>query len=244
MRPLRDPSRIIRRSARRLYGTIHSDWPPLKDGWNDYKFSRIEQFVIDTGYHLLSSSSNILDAGCGIGVYEWMPSRAVNLDLCFTQIHGRPNAVVSDLEHLPFRDGTFDLIFCIGSVLNYVSALEALNELSRVIAASGRLYLHFETSSSFEHIFKHSWNAPAFLNKTVNASRSDYIWIYSPNYIFKILNVLGFKIVKTANFHILSTLLGKLGMPQKTTYKLAHLDRVVPWLNFFADDIIILAEKT
>ena len=244
MRPLRDPSRIIRRSARRLYGTIHTDWPPLEDGWNDYKFSRIEEFVVDTGSHLLPSSSNILDAGCGIGVYEWMPSRAVNLDLCFTQIHGRPNAVVADLEHLPFRDETFDLIFCIGSVFNYVSALECLNELARVITVSGHLYLHFETSSSFEHVFKRSWNAPAFLNKTVNASRSDYVWIYSLSYIFQILNVLGFKIVQISHFHILSTLFVKFGMPQKMAYKLARLDRIIPWLRFFADDVIILAEKT
>jgi SAM-dependent methyltransferase len=239
----RDQSRIIRRSARRLYGSVHTDWPP-RDGWNEYKSAQIERFIVKTGLPLISAASNVLDAGCGDGAYSWMPRGTVKLDRYYEQIRMQPNALIGDLERLPFRNGSFDLIFCIGSVLNYVSVIEALNELARVTAARGYLYLHFETSSSFEQIFSRSWNAPAYLNKTVNASRTDYIWIYSPSYIFQILSALGFRIIKTNRFHILSALFSKFGMPQDRAYRLARLDRAVPWLNFFADDVVILAEKT
>jgi hypothetical protein len=43
--------------------------------------------------------------------------------------------------------------------------LKALGELARVAAPSAQLYLHFETSSSFEHVFNAGWNAPNFLNR-------------------------------------------------------------------------------
>jgi SAM-dependent methyltransferase len=238
-----DPSQIVRSSAQDLYGNKQADWPPPVDGWNDYKFARMERFVLDTGSQLLPGNSRILDAGCGIGVYDWMPLRAVNLDLFIAQVRGRPNALVADVERLPFADRDFDLIFCLGSVLNYVSAPKALGELARVAAPSALLYLHFETSSSFEHVFKKGWNAPNHLNKTVNATREDYVWIYSPRYVFELLGSLGFRMRKTARFHILSSLFYKCGVPQDTAYKAARLDPAVPWLNFFADDVILLAEK-
>jgi SAM-dependent methyltransferase len=243
MRPFADPSQTVRSSAQELYGSKQVDWPPPSDGWNDYKFARMERFVLDTGSHLLPGNSRILDAGCGIGVYDWMPPRAVNVDLFLSQVRGRPNALVADVERLPFADENFDLIFCLGSVLNYVSAIKALGELARVSAPSALLYLHFETSSSFEHVLKKGWNAPSFLNKTVNAAREDHVWIYSPRYVFDLLGGFGFRVLKTARFHILSALFYKLGVPQSTACKAARLDGAVPWLNFFADDVMVLAQK-
>lgn len=243
MPPVVDPSQIVRSSAQQLYGSKQADWPPPVDGWNDYKFARMERFVLDTGSQLLPGTSRILDAGCGIGVYDWMPPRAVNVDLFASQVRGRPNALVADVERLPFADDNFDLIFCLGSVLNYVSAAKTLGELARVAAPSASLYLHFETSSSFEHIFEKGWNAPSFLNKTVNAAREDHVWIYSPRYVFDLLGGHGFSVLKTARFHILSSLLFKLGLPQSTACQAARLDGAVPWLNFFADDVMVLAEK-
>jgi SAM-dependent methyltransferase len=242
MHELPDPSSIVRSSAQELYGSKQADWPPPADGWNDYKFARMEHFVLDTGSHLLPGHSRILDAGCGIGVYDWMPPRAVNLDLFASQVRGRPNALVADVERLPFADQSFDLIFCLGSVLNYVSAAKALGELARVAAPSAWLYLHFETSSSFEHLFKAGWNAPSFLSKTVNAAREDHVWIYAPRYVFELLDGLGFAIRDTARFHVLSSLACKCGVPQRIAHKAARLDPVVPWLNFFADDVMVLAQ--
>ncbi len=237
-----DPSQIVRYSAQDLYGSKRADWPPPSDGWNDYKFARMERFVLDTGSHLLPGTSRVLDAGCGIGVYDWMPQRAINLDLFVSQVRGRPNALVADVERLPFADQKFDLIFCLGSVLNYVSATEALGELARVSAPSALLYLHFETSSSFEHILGKGWNAPKFLNKTVNAAREDHVWVYSPRYVSEQLAGFGFRVLKSARFHILSSLLYKLGVPQSTACKAARLDGAVPWLNLFSDDVILLAQ--
>ena len=58
-----DPSQIVRSSAQELYGSKQADWPPPVDRWNDYKFARMERFVLDTGSHLLPGQSRILDAG-------------------------------------------------------------------------------------------------------------------------------------------------------------------------------------
>jgi hypothetical protein len=81
-----------------------------------------------------------------------MPAGPDQLDRYYAQISARPRSVVADIESLLFRTGTFELVFCIGSVLNYVSAIETISELARVTTTGGHLFLHFETSSSFEQI--------------------------------------------------------------------------------------------
>lgn len=140
MKRSRDPSILIRRSARRLYGSTRSNWPEY-DGWNDHKHRQTEQFILRTGSQLLQRCKQALDAGAGNSVYSWMPSTCVSLDRHKIQVVRKPNAVVGDIERLPFHDNAFDLVICIGSVLNYVSAAEALNEIARVTAPAGRLYL-------------------------------------------------------------------------------------------------------
>jgi SAM-dependent methyltransferase len=242
MQRSRDPSVLIRRSARRLYGRAASNWPEY-DGWNDHKHRKTEQFILETGAEILRGSHQALDAGAGDSVYGWMPSACISLDRHGIQLIGKAKAVVADIERLPFSDGTFDLVICIGSVLNYVSAAEALNELARVTASTGYLYLHFETSTSFEQVLKPTWGATATLNRTVNAARTDFVWIYSPKYIMTLLKALEFKIVATTRFHILSALAYRIGLSQRYAYQIARLDRAASLLDHFADDMIILAQK-
>lgn len=243
MKRPRDHTSLIRKSARRLYGKANPDWP-RPDGWNDYKHEETERFILTTGPKILSNSKRALDAGAGDSVYEWMPSNHISLDRYESQLSQKEHAVVSDLELMPFRDGCFDIVICIGSVLNYVSAAEALSEIARVTTSGGHLYLHFETSTSFEHLFKATWGASVRLNKTINSSRTDFVWIYSPKYILALLNSLQFKVIKISRFHILSALCLRIGIAQKYANYLSRLDGLASVFGYFSDDIVILAEKT
>ena len=114
------------------------------DGWNEHKHRETERFILRTGSEILTSATRVLDAGSGNSVYEWMPPNHVSLDRYRSQLEQKHNAIVADVERMPFSDGCFDLVICIGSVLNYVSAAEALSEVARVTRRGGRLYLHFE----------------------------------------------------------------------------------------------------
>jgi SAM-dependent methyltransferase len=232
---------VVRRSATDLYGAGQDIWL-RSDRWNHYKRTKIERFILRANSPTLSRHA-ALDAGAGNSQYEWMPCDVVSADRYHDQVIGKKRAIVCDLEMLPFKAESFDLVFCIGSVLNYVSALEAIQELSRVITLGGRLFLHFETSASFEHVARSSWNMPVFLNKTVNSSRVDHIWIYSPAFIYNALNAARFRVLQRSRFHILSALLTRAGISQNWSALAAHLDVLFPWLGMFADDIIVLAEK-
>jgi hypothetical protein len=242
MKRSRDPSALIRRSAARLYGKAGSNWPK-SDDWNEYKHQETERFILRTGLKILQNANRILDAGAGDSAYEWMPSSCISLDRHRLQIFQKRNAVVGDVERMPFTSGYFDLVVCIGSVLNYASAAETLNEFARVTASGGYIYLHFETSTSFEHLFNPAWGASVYLTKTTNASRTDYVWVYSPKYILALLAGLQFRVIQSTRFHTLSALCCRLGISQTWAHPLARLDRAAALLGYFSDDVVILAQK-
>jgi SAM-dependent methyltransferase len=232
---------IVRRAADNLYGSGQKIWN-CSDRWNAHKIERIGRFVVNT--KAANSPARVLDAGSGSTCYTWMPPARVSMDRFFSQVANKRKAVVGELEMLPFADEAFDLVFCVGAVIDYVSAPAAINELSRVTRAGGRLYLHFESSSSFEQLGRSSWNAPTYLHDTINSSRPDNIWIYSPEFIYGSLRMARFKILRVEGFHILSALLLRLGVSQNNAARAAFVDRGASLLKRFADDVIVLAEKT
>jgi SAM-dependent methyltransferase len=242
MRHSADGETRVRQSADRMYAAGQEIWPS-GDPWHQHTRREIELFIHQHGRELLASSNSILDAGCGRDSYSWMPDRTTNLDRFYDQVRQKKRAVAGDLEYLPFKSSSFDLVLCIGSVINYVSALEAINELARVSKPGAHLILQFECSSSFEQFGKSSWNAVAHLNRTVNSGRSDDIWIYSPSYIFRALEGAGFRVLRKARFHVVSALLTRLGMDHNRATSAAKYDRFFSWLNLFADNLILLAER-
>lgn len=225
-----------------MYADGQPIWP-VDDLWHQHTRSQLEQFTLQHAVNFLHSATNVLDVGCGRDHYEWMPRRTINLDRFFSQVQNRSKALVADLERLPFHGASFDLVICIGSVLNYVSAVEAIAEIARVTALGGHAILHFETSSSFEQLGTRRWNSSVHLYKTINSSRSDFIWLYSPSFVNQVIDSAGFKILKMARFHILSALLTRIGVSHNKAVFAAKFDPLVPWLRQFADDRIILVEK-
>ena len=233
---------IVRRSADQMYSEGQAIWPD-SDHWHQHARTEIDKFITTNGRGLLSDAVCILDAGCGRDLYEWMPKHTICIDRYYEQVRHKACAVAGDIESLPFADAKFDLTICIGSVLNYVSALEAINELARVTRSGGRLVLQFETSSSFEQLGKASWRAPTYLNKTINSGRVDHIWIYSPKYVTNALKSAGFRIINAQQFHIMSALLARFGFNHQVASRAARFDRIFWWLGALADNIIVLAEK-
>jgi len=232
----------VRTSAGRLYEEGQAIWDPA-DRWNVRKVREIDRFCRGLMPQLVADNLRVLNAGAGSHRYEWMPSQAIYVDRFPAQLRGNPNGVVADLVDLPFEDGAFDLTVCVGSVLNYVSALEALSELCRVLSDGGHLILHFETSDSLEHLLTSRWHAPAAPLKTINSGRPDIIWVYSQAFIKRALTNLGMKIEKMKSFHIASAALLRLGLPQQVAALAQPLDVVLRPLGIGADDVILLAQK-
>ncbi|WP_322515524.1 class I SAM-dependent methyltransferase [Rhodopseudomonas palustris] len=232
---------LVRQSAERLYQEGQPIWSP-DDRWNVYKRSRISKFATMLAKPIIDAAPRILDAGCGSEPYSWLPERTVSFDKFHGQIKGRSSPVAGDLERLPFGDRTFDLVVCVASVLNYVSAAEAIQELSRVVRPGGHLLIHYETSTSFEHLFSSRWGKPVVRIDTINNGEDDTLWVYNPNYINALLGANGFRIVKDDHFHILSALALRFGLKQGPAAFFASADRFVGAAWMFSDDVITLVE--
>lgn len=93
----------------------------------------------------LKPGARVLDAGAGEGDYKrlFAKQRYCGLDLAIGDAAWNYSRldVVGDLEHLPFRDGTFDACVNIVTLEHVREPARVLSELSRTLAPGGRLFL-------------------------------------------------------------------------------------------------------
>lgn len=92
--------------------------------------------------------TRLLDAGCGSGLFAELAARGgadvIGLDAAPGLVEyarrRRPAAryVIEDLEHMPFRDGSFDVVTAFNSVLYAADPRRALAEIARVTVPAGR----------------------------------------------------------------------------------------------------------
>ncbi|MEE8169959.1 MAG: methyltransferase domain-containing protein [Phycisphaerae bacterium] len=101
---------------------------------------------------------SVLDVGCGTGIWAslvraaGLPASVVGLDFSPEMCRrARERAdtvgangtsfVNADSEHLPFRDGSFDLVTCSHSFHHYPHQQEVVRDMNRVLRPGGRLLL-------------------------------------------------------------------------------------------------------
>lgn len=231
----------IRDAAQERYASGSAVWSQ-SDKWNWIKRAGIESFC-RSALEDLPSDAAVLNAGAGSQLYDWMPDQAINLDRFAEQVRQLPNPVVAELEALPFEAAAFDLIVCVGPVLNYTSALEAISEMCRVLRPGGHLILHYESSDSAEHLLTRLWRRDVALLHTFNNGTPDKVWVYSHGFIHRALKRNGVHIERQSGFHIASAALLRLGFAPDIAAKGAKLDSLLRPLAFLADDIILVGRK-
>jgi len=102
-----------------------------------------------------------LDAGCGIGfqtaILDELGYEAHGADISAGLLGTAVERVRaarftrSDVERLPYADGSFDAVTCCGSVLSFVGTpAHAVAEMARVLRPGGRLLLDFEHKWSLD----------------------------------------------------------------------------------------------
>lgn len=98
----------------------------------------------------LRPGGRVLDLGAGPGAYTREISsrglRCVGADyshnvLLAARRRGGQPYVQADAYHLPFRNGTFDAVVCIGVLQSLEKAADALGEMARVLSPGGWLFL-------------------------------------------------------------------------------------------------------
>jgi SAM-dependent methyltransferase len=147
------------------YRKVHNENIKLSGADSDY-FSRYrveEIHRMETGYGDTTRKLKILDIGSGDGnaarfFIQYFPNAEVyGIDItekvvAASQARNLPNChfQVYDGENIPFEDGTFDMVFLVGT-LHHVDRkyhLDLMKQACRVTKAGGRMY-------NFEH---NPWN--------------------------------------------------------------------------------------
>lgn len=126
-------------ASREAYDTVYSD----VELWQSESFYHwmLEQIDVQPG-------QVYLDVSCGRGelvtLAQEQERRAFGLDLSLNALRlgrtqlGARGLTAANGQHLPFSDGTFDVISNIGSLEHYVNMEAAVGEMARVLKPGGR----------------------------------------------------------------------------------------------------------
>ena len=179
----------------------------------------------------LNWSGLVLDAGCGRGGFIRAMKRHGIGSIVGTDISNESlvqakdtNAmfVTADLESLPFKDETFDVIFTAGVLYYFPNLVNPLQELIRVLKSGGR-FIAIEPNASV--FIKLSTRARKILAKFINLeilksvdktvhSGKNYRTVFEDNYFIDVQIVHFDILVHTLKEH----LLGFLRHPRNLSY--------------------------
>ena len=133
---------------------LFDEWPERYDQWFT---APIGKLVKEIESKLIADlleprqGDTILDAGCGTGVFTidflTAGARVIGLDisvpmLCFAlkKASGYPlSPVRGDIQHLPFKDNSFDKVASITALEFVADARRVVDELFRVVRPGGRV---------------------------------------------------------------------------------------------------------
>jgi SAM-dependent methyltransferase len=110
----------------------------------------------------------LLNVGCGTGGFNQVAEEAgaltwgVDLDAEAVAIArqrvGHGGIARARAGSLPFRGGSFDVVYCYSTLEHVADPIQALREMVRVLRPKGRLYLHTPSRGScFETHYKIFW---------------------------------------------------------------------------------------
>ena len=160
----------------------------------------------------------ILNAGSGGSDYG-IALPMVHLDLVAARIDGIPNAIVGDVDSIPTSGNMFDIILCVGSVLNYSNPIATIREFYRVLKPGGTLILEYERSGSPDYWLQHGLSAPCVRTTTFYGKVSTQLWAYGDQFIDNLLNNNNFKRLNELRFHgISSAALAVTKSPRLSSY--------------------------
>lgn len=146
----------------------------------------------------LSNDSRIMDYGCGTGVYspylKSQYSNTIGLDAVLTNLKIAQSLVpmcdyvCGDAYRLPFKDQSFDAVWCSGVLYQFPNLLHPLKEINRVLAEDGYLYISEPNA----------WNPMSFRYRSKNMEGYERKHCHQLSYrmLRGQLSQAGFKIVK------------------------------------------------
>jgi SAM-dependent methyltransferase len=220
-----------------------------EDRWHLITEEKIKKFIYN-GLKLIPNSKElrILNAGSAGNGYGLPEENMLHVDLADKHLKHLSNSIVANIEKLPLPDLSFDLIICVGSVLNYCDPLLVANEFTRVLKSGGYIIIEFECSCTFELLGTKDFNKSAVFVETFFDSYGgkEKIWYFSENYIQEVFHQDSYSLIKRSPFHILSPAAYRMTNNLLFSSFFSKLDGIcsaIPILNKFGSNILYMLHK-
>lgn len=220
-------------------------WPE-SDAWHSHLRRQYKRFFAKIVGRLRAPNNCVVNIGSAGDDYSVLGEPHIHIDLSARLLPKNGCAIVADAQALPLKGSCAGVAMAIGSVINYCSALEFLQEASRVVVAGGYLIFDFEQSNGFEHFGDKDRGKSAFLAVTEYDGDAERIWFYSRDFIREALETLGFEIIRFWPVHVLSSLAYGLTKSDQICNRFSKFDiiaRHIPGLRNGASNFIVLARK-
>lgn len=233
----------IKTRAKAAYDATDVIWPE-SDSWSTHTRDFIRTVL---GKNIPVPKRLVLNAGCGGNDYGILRfSDCVNLDISSQQCSQSNWPLVGDVEALPFPDECFDLIICVGAVINYCEPYNAIPELIRVLKKDAILYLDFETTTTAETLFSPHWGKRVSVIERPFADRMDKTYLFSLYHIKSIVKSSNCDMQATWRYHTATAIWRRIFPLSRLPQPILAIDKyvsVVPGLNMLASNIIFSCRK-
>jgi len=196
-----------------LHAHVPANWyfeslkkDPLQKYWHNTRFREVKKMTIPANL--------VLDVGSADGVFSDIvrkstkASKLVGIDIVKTSVdwankHWTKEKgmkfIVGDAHKLPFKNGTFDAVFCLEALEHVVNPVQVFKEFKRVLKKGG--YGVFLVPSDND-LFRIVWWLWLTFYPRGWVWKETHIQTYRNNYLPKICKKAGFKIELDRKFNL------------------------------------------
>jgi SAM-dependent methyltransferase len=217
---------------------------PFETLWYNIAEERIYRRLRKWLKNKINAKTLILNAGSGGIDYGIKDGTMVHLDIVDKLVNMHEKHLVASIDSIPCDDNSFDVVICVGSVLNYTDIILGIKELCRVLKPSGTLILEFERSNSAEFIFtKNRHQNVAFCDEKYGNQRHKY-WVFDEKFVLYTLEHYGMNCKKKFRFHIVSSLILRITKSEKLAARFAFFDYCCQLFSYgLASNVIFCLKK-
>lgn len=230
----------------KTYNAIEEIWD-VNDAWHWVTHEMIKSFIQESLNKIPNFNHfKILNAGSAGNSYELIENNVIHLDIAQKKIAHLSNAILSSIEDIPIKDKIFDLVLCVGSVINYCDPIRVFQEFDRLLKNKGYLILEYESSGTLELLWKKGFNENLVLTDTFYNGGTERLWYYSEKFIKEIALNYNMHIFAQDRCHTLSPLVYRFLKDEILAARFAKYDKVcqrIPLMNKLASNVIYLLQK-
>jgi ubiquinone/menaquinone biosynthesis C-methylase UbiE len=196
-----DPNSFEKKWQKRFEKFANNNTDASIAGWSESGLrTRVQTFLDkwdrNTPISNNKSKSIWCDIGCGAGTYinllHKFDCEVVGIDYSYPtlkqarkRVDKQPHWGQADVQHLSFKENTFDGVLCFGVLQALSTPNQAIEECSRVLKQDGSLWIDALNKNCFLHILQN------FLRRLKN--KPNHLHYLSANIVIESLKINGFK---------------------------------------------------